>query len=477
MRISIKVPHAKAADHIVSVHSPYDQREMASVETLDESGVEQALQNADAVFKDRLQWLSAEKRVAILEKTAQLMEQHFDELVMLAASEGGKPLMDSKVEVKRAIDGVKNCIECIRTEHGTEIPMQLNPASAKRVAFTHKEPIGVVLAFSAFNHPLNLIVHQVGPAVATGCPVIIKPAEDTPLSAFMFVDLLREAGLPDAWCQPLLTTGHEVSGKLVSDKRIAFFSFIGSGKVGWMLRSHLAPGTRCALEHGGAAPVIICEDADLDDVLPLLAKGGFYHAGQVCVSVQRVFAHASIARNVAEQLASIGSRYVMGDPLDEKTEVGPLIRRAETERIESWVNEAIESGAEVVGGGSRAGDSFYQATVLLNPPMDAKVSTSEIFGPVICVYAFEDLDSAIQQANNVPFSFQASVCTLNIDTAMYISSHLNASAVMVNDHTAFRVDWMPFAGLKESGYGVGGIPYTYRDMQIEKLTVIRSKGL
>jgi len=477
MRISLKTPNAKAAKKIITVHSPYDNKELATLETLDESGIEQALQNAETVFNDRAQWLSADTRIAILEKTAILMQQRFDELVNLAASEGGKPLIDSQVEVKRAIDGVKNCIECIRTEHGTEIPMQLNPASANRVAFTRKEPIGIVVAFSAFNHPLNLIVHQVGPAVATGCPVIIKPAEDTPLSAFMFVDLLREAGLPDIWCQPVLTTNHDVSGKLVSDKRTAFFSFIGSGKVGWMLRSQLANGTRCALEHGGAAPVIVTEDADLDDVLPLLAKGGYYHAGQVCVSVQRVFAPATIAQKVAEQLAEIGSNYVMGDPRDEKTEIGPLIRHAEIDRIESWVNEAVESGAKLIAGGKRASDAFYEATVLLNPSPTAKVSTSEIFGPVICVYAYESLDDAIEQANNVPFSFQASVCTKDIDTAMYVSSRLNAAAVMVNDHTAFRVDWMPFAGLKESGYGVGGIPFTYRDMQIEKLTVIRSKGL
>lgn len=167
----------------------------------------------------------------------------------------------------------------------------------------------------------------------------------------------------------------------------------------------------------------------------------------------------------------------MGDPSDEKTEIGPLIRHAETDRIESWVNEAVESGAKLLSGGKRAGDAFYEATVLLNPSPTAKVSRSEIFGPVICVYAYELLDDAIEQANNIPFSFQASVCTKDIDTAMYVSSRLNAAAVMVNDHTAFRVDWMPFAGLKESGYGVGGIPFTYRDMQIEKLTVIRSKGL
>lgn len=477
MHFPIKVPHAQVSAKVVTVRSPYNGEELATVETVDAEGAEQALQNAATVFNDRRQWLAADQRVAILEKTAQLMQQRFDTLVQMATSEGGKPLTDTYVEVKRAIDGVKNAAECIRSEHGAEIPMQLNPASANRVAFTRKEPIGVVLAFSAFNHPLNLIVHQVAPAVATGCPVIIKPAANTPMSAFLFADLLHEAGLPVAWCQPLLTSDYDVAGQLVSDSRVAFFSFIGSGNVGWKLRSQLAAGTRCALEHGGAAPVVIADDADLDDVLPLLAKGGFYHAGQVCVSVQRIFAHASIARQVAETIAEIGSAYVIGDPLNAKTEIGPLIRHSETDRIENWVNEAVQAGAELICGGQRIADALYPATVLLNPPADAKVSTLEIFGPVVCVYSYDDMDTAIAQANNVPYSFQASVCTRAIDTAMYVSSRLNAATVMVNDHTAFRVDWMPFAGLKESGYGIGGIPYTYHDMQIEKMTVIRSRGI
>jgi acyl-CoA reductase-like NAD-dependent aldehyde dehydrogenase len=193
--------------------------------------------------------------------------------------------------------------------------------------------------------------------------------------------------------------------------------------------------------------------------------------------VQRVFAHASIARDVAQRLADIGSQYQVGDPLDAKTEIGPLIRHAETDRIESWVKQAEDEGAEIICGGKRISDAVYQATGLLNPSADSLVSRREIFGPVVCVYTYDDVDDAIAQANNLPYSFQASVCTKNIDTAMYISSRINASAVMINDHTAFRVDWMPFAGLKESGYGIGGIPHTYKDMQIEKLTVIRSSGL
>jgi len=293
MHYAIQVPDAKSCG-ILEVSSPFTGELVASIETIDEKGAEQALQNAFHAFSKRNDWLPADKRIAILERTAQLMREHFDTLVQIAVLEGGKPLIDTRIEIERAIDGVRVSIDCIRSEHGQEIPMQLNQASSQRFAVTHKEPIGVVVAVSAFNHPLNLIVHQVCPAIASGCPVIIKPAEDTPASCFEFVTLLREAGLPEAWCQAVAVTNVEVAEKLVTDNRVAFFSFIGSANIGWMLRSKLSPGTRCALEHGGAAPVIVAEDADLDDVLPLLVKGGFYHAGQVCVSVQRVFVHKHI---------------------------------------------------------------------------------------------------------------------------------------------------------------------------------------
>jgi acyl-CoA reductase-like NAD-dependent aldehyde dehydrogenase len=355
--------------------------------------------------------------------------------------------------------------------------MNLNPASAGRAAFTQIEPAGVVVAFSAFNHPLNLIVHQVGPAVAAGCPVIVKPAEATPLSCMRFVGILREAGLPDPWCQALLTTGHDVSSALVTDERVAFFSFIGSARVGWMLRSTLAAGTRCALEHGGAAPVIVAGDADIDAALPVLAKGGFYHAGQVCVSVQRVFAHRSVARALADGLAGLAAKLTVGDPTLADTEVGPLIREAEVQRVDEWVQQAQAGGGEILSGGQAVSSTCYAPTVLFEPPADARVSTEEIFGPVVCVYAYDDLDDAIARANALPFAFQASVFTRDLDTAIRASRRLAASAVMVNDHTAFRVDWMPFAGLRQSGLGIGGIPYTMKDMQIEKLVVMRSKEL
>ena len=470
------VPGATAAGTI-NVTAPFDGATIASIETGDASAVEIALNTADELFKNKDSWLSAEKRIAVLEKAAEIMQSRFDELAIEAAREGGKPLTDSKVEVARAIDGMKNCAEVIRSEHGEEIPMSRNAASMNRLAFTTREPIGVVVAASAFNHPLNLAVHQIGPAVAAGCPVIIKPAVDTPLSCFRLIDILYEAGLPQAWCQGIITTDHDAAEKLISDNRVGFFSFIGSARVGWMLRSKLAPGTRCALEHGGVAPVIVAADCDMDDAVPLLAKAGFYHAGQVCVSVQRIFAHESIAEQLASRIAEAGKKMKIGDPTDADTEIGPLIRSAEIERVDEWVQDAIQKGARCLSGARKIFDSCYEATVLLNPGDDAIISQNEIFGPVVCIYSYSDIDEAIATANSLDVAFQASVFSKDIDTCMHAFKHLDASAVMVNDHTAFRVDWMPFAGLKHSGHGIGGIPHTFKDMQIEKMMVIRSPSL
>jgi acyl-CoA reductase-like NAD-dependent aldehyde dehydrogenase len=474
---ALMVPGAQPDARPAEVVAPFDGALIATVEQVNRTGVQQALATADALFRNRDAWLRPARRIEILRRAAAIMEGRRDELAREAAREGGKPLIDSRVEADRAIDSVRICVEHLRTQAGSEIPMNLNAASAGRLALTQHEPIGVVVAFSAFNHPLNLIAHQVGPAVAAGCPVIVKPAKAAPLSCLRFVQILREAGLPEAWCQPLLTTDQDLAQELVADPRVGFFSFIGSGKVGWMLRSRLAPGTRCALEHGGVAPVIVEADADLDYALPLLLKGGFYHAGQVCVSVQRIFAQRQIARTLAERLAKLADALKVGDPTLSDTEVGPLIRHKEVERVDQWVQEAVQRGAELLCGGRALSESCYAPSVLFDPPPDTRVMTHEVFGPVVCVSPFDSLDDAIARANSLPYPFQAAVFTRDLDTALRSCRRLNASAVMVNDHTAFRVDWMPFAGLRESGLGVGGIPYTMEDMQIRKLIVIRSKEL
>ncbi|TWX65505.1 aldehyde dehydrogenase family protein [Colwellia sp. C1TZA3] len=456
----------------LDVVNPYDQTYLGSLPIVTWDDIDQDLTTAQQLFKDRKQWLPAFERINILNKAALLISQKADELALLIASEGGKPLVDARVEVSRAIDGVALCAKEISTLTGTQIPMDLTQAGAGRIAFTTKEPIGVVVAVSAFNHPLNLIVHQVAPAIAAGCPVLIKPARDTPLSCKAFVDILHEAGLPPQWCRFIMCET-STSERMITDPRVAFFSFIGSAKIGWMLRAKLAPGTRCALEHGGVAPVIIEKSADIAAMVPSLLKGGFYHSGQVCVSVQRIFAPKEQAKAIAQMLADGAAKLIVGNAIDETTECGPLIRPKEVDRVEAWVDEAVSAGATLVTGGKRLGETTYAPTVLLEPPVDAKVSTMEIFGPVVCVYGYDDINQAIAQANSLEYAFQASVFTKNLDTAMSAIQALDATAVMVNDHTAFRVDWMPFAGRKQSGYNTGGIAYTMHDMSQDKMAVIK----
>ena len=459
------------------VLNPFDGTVVDRLDLDDADSLEQKLANGYAIARDHNAQMSVPQRVAVLEKLQDLMRQRRDELGLLIAREGGKPLTDALVEADRAIDGVGLCVEHIKAHVGQRIPIATNPMSAGRIAFTQKQPIGLVAAVSAFNHPLNLIVHQVAPAIAAGCPVIVKPAPDTALSCALFVDLLHEAGLPAARAQTLITEEIALAESLVTDPRLAFFSFIGSARVGWMLKNKLAPGVRCALEHGGAAPVIVCEDADLAKTLPALVKGGFYHAGQVCVSVQRVFVPSGMLDEVVSQLVASVEQLQVGDPTDPATDVGPLIRPGEVTRVAQWVQEAIDAGTHCAIGGSSLSEFTYAPTVLVNPPADARVSTQEVFGPVVCVYAYDALEDAIRAANNLDVAFQAAVFTESIDHGLGLAGRLDASAVMINDHTAFRDDVMPFAGLRQSGLGVGGIPHTIEDMQIDKMTVIKSDQL
>jgi len=458
----------------LKVFSPFDGHLISELELNSQEEMENALRQAHQLSNDPDRTIPVHERIRILGKTADLVEKRMEDFSRQAAEEGGKPLIDSRVELNRAVQGIRESARSINQMVGHEVPMGLTSSSTNRMAFTVREPIGVVVAISAFNHPFNLIVHQAIPAIAVGCPVIVKPALTTPLSCFNLMECLYEAGLPEDWCRVILSD-QATSEKLVTDPRVSFLTFIGSARVGWGLRSKLAPGVRCSLEHGGAAPVIVDEDADIEDALPLLAKGGFYHAGQVCVSVQRVFVHEKIVDRFSKALVDLAKKLVVGDPLDEKTEVGPLILEREVDRVHEWVQEARSTGAKILTGGEKIGATCYAPTVILNPPDQAKVSSEEIFGPVVTLYSFKDRQEAIERANRVPFSFQSAVFTKNLDTALDTAKRLNASAVMINDHTAFRVDWMPFAGRKASGLGVGGIVPTMMGMTEEKMIVFRSK--
>ena len=458
------------------VRNPFDESLIETFQRTSEEAAFAALERAHGLYANRAGWLDGATRIGILERFAALVEGQAEVLAQQAAREGGKPLKDSRVEIARAVEGVKVAIAEIGALHGTEITMGLSAASVGRFAHTYREPRGVVLAISAFNHPFNLIIHQVITSIAAGCPVLVKPATATPISCRSVVELLAEAGLPSSWCQ-LLLCANSVTEKLVGDRRVSFVTFIGSARVGWQLRSKLAPGAACALEHGGSAPVIVDSTADIDGSIPLLVRGGFYHAGQVCVSVQRVYLHKSIAEDFAAKFVASARALRTGDPLDPATEVGPLISRGEVERVHQWVSAAVEGGAQLLCGGKPLSATTYAPTVLLNPRDDATVSQQEVFGPVVALYTYDDLDEAIARANGPDLFFQASIFTRELDTALSVSRRLHGMAVMVNDHTAFRVDWMPFGGHRQSGLGHGGIGHTIRDMTLERMVVFRSAML
>ncbi len=462
---------AGSTGDIREVRSPYSDETIAEVEQADAAVVDAALTRQAALFADRSRRLPHHERADILRRTARLAADRAEGLAMQVAREGGKPLSDARAEVARGINGLELAAEEGVRLAGHEVPMRGTAAAAGRLAFTTREPRGLVAAVSAFNHPFNLIVHQVAPAVAAGCPVIVKPASTTPLSCHALIDLLHQAGLPEDWAISLPMPGRTAEN-LVTDPRISFFSFIGSGEVGWGLRRKVADGVRCAMEHGGAAPLIVDSDVDLDAIVPKILKGGYYHAGQVCVSVQRVFAIGDVKDELVARLESGVNSLVTGDPTDAATEVGPLIQAAEIERVSEWVEEATGMGAVLVTGGKPLGNQCYAPTLLVDTPLQARVRASEVFGPVVNVIGVETLDAAIDAANEVPFSFQASVCTNDVTRAMYAAQRIDANAVMINDHTAFRVDWMPFGGRSVSGLGMGGIPHTLDEMTAEKLIVL-----
>lgn len=465
------LPTQRSEAPVREITSPWDGAQVGAAAFAGPSQADAALTQAHRLHAARRP-LPPHERAAVLSRTAAAVAARREEFARRIAAEGGKPLVDAFIEVDRAVNGLQLAAHEAGHAVGPAVPMGATQATAGRLALTRREPIGPVLAISAFNHPLNLIVHQVGPAVATGCPVIVKPASATPLSCLALVEALHASGLPEEWCVAL-PCDNDVASALASDGRLAYVSFIGSAAVGWALRSRLAPGTRASFEHGGAAPMLVAADADLALAAQLILKGGFYHAGQVCVSVQRVFADAAVKDELADRVAAGARKLVTGDPSDPQTHVGPLIRGKEAERVLDWVAEARAAGGRLAAGGTRASRQAVEPTVLVDSPDACRVMQREVFGPVVSIVATNGLSEAVARANAVPWAFQAGVVTRDLDTALAASRDLNATTVLVNDHTAFRADWMPFGGRGASGLGLGGIPYSCHEMSYPKSVVLR----
>lgn len=433
--------------------------------------VEEKIQLCHQQHLDIKSRLPVAQRIKILEEVLNKILHHQTELAMLIAIEGGKPLADALVEVERASFGIKLAIGYLLSEGVTTTPINTYAAANKYEMTVTHQPIGPVIAISAFNHPLNLVTHQIVSAFSAGCPCIIKPAAETPLSCIKLVELFMQSGTPPGWIDYVITTNNGLAERMVTDPRFAFFSFIGSAKVGWYLRSKLPPGTRCALEHGGIAPAFVDESADMEAAITSLVKGAYYHAGQVCVSTQRIFIAKPIFQQFKQAFCEEVSQLVVGDANNHSTQVGPLIRASEVERIDSWVKEAQQMGAEISAGGKPISGQYYAPTVLSNAPTIATINRQEAFGPVCSLMPYSDLDAQISSLNNEPYSFHSAVFSDSQKVIQQLYAHLQTGCLMVNEHTAFRHDAMTFAGLKQSGLGAGGMPKSIHHMQVEKLKI------
>ena len=450
----------------------YDRALIKEMSADDAAGLETKLEAAFRLRKDHDGALKPHQRSAILIRAAVLLGERLDAFARLIAKEGGKPLTDARIEAVRAVDGLCNAGEEIRNFAGREIPDGAHAGERWTLGFHHpgadrRRRRDLRFQPSAQpDCPSGRAGHrswvsrdrQAGCADAAVLPGAGRPAEG--------------GRSPRAVAPTLVTEDNALSERLATDPRVAFFSFIGSARVGWHLRSKLAPGMRCALEHGGAAPVVIDRSAKLDRIIEPIVKGGYHHAGQVCVSTQRIFVHSDTKAQFVERLAARVRALRVGNPLLADTEVGPLILPREATRVSRWIEEAVSGGAQLIGGG-RLSDTALMPAILVEPAADAKVSQLEIFGSMTSVHGFETLDDAIAIANSLPFAFQASVFSTDIGPALRVAKRLDASAVMINDHTAFRTDWMPFAGRRQSGHGVGGIRPTMDEMSEEKMLVFR----
>ncbi|MBI4359935.1 MAG: aldehyde dehydrogenase family protein, partial [Candidatus Jacksonbacteria bacterium] len=382
------------------------------------------------------------------------------------------PLKDARIEATRAVNTVKMSGDEALQLNGEQISMDRAKGSEGNIAFTMREPVGPVLAISAFNHPLNLMCHQIATAIAGGNTVIAKPATQTPISALKLAEFFKKAGLPDGCLNVVVASGKDIDA-IVGDPRIAFVNFIGGEDVGWEIRKKIAPGTRISLEHGGAGTAILTGSADIDSAIPTITKGAFYHAGQVCVSLQNLYVEESVFDAVLQRIKTETEKLVTGDPTNEKTDVGPLITKEAMERVDAWIRQAVASGAQVITGGKILPNNCYAPTVLTNTSRAMPVVCNEIFGPLLNVISYRDLEKIIDEINESRYSFQAAVYAKDIDVALNTARKLSCTACIINNSPAFRVDWMPFGGAKHSGLGVGGIKYSIRDVTAEKLVVIK----
>ena len=415
--------------------------------------------------------MPAHRRAEILLRTAQRLQERKEEIARTIAAEAGKALKFARLEVERAVSTFALAAEEAKRIHGETFALDAVPAGEGYFGFWVRRPLGVVAAITPFNFPLNLVAHKVAPAIAAGNTLVLKPANTTPLTAVLLCQILQEAGIPEGGINLVNGSGSTVGDWLVTDSRVAKITFTGSPAVGRQILSR-AGIKKMTLELGNTAPVIVAPDADLEFVAQRCAVGAYYNSGQVCISVQRIYGDRQIYEALTKQFVKASQALLVGDPLDEKVDVGPMIDIREAERIESWVKEAEAGGAELLTGGRRQGP-IYWPTVLTNVQPEMKVVAEEAFAPVASVISYDDFDEALRLADKTPYGLQAAVFTRDINRVLTAIQRLNFGGVIINDTPNFRADHMPYGGNRQSGLGREGVRFAIEDMTNIQMVAIR----
>jgi acyl-CoA reductase-like NAD-dependent aldehyde dehydrogenase len=453
------------------VRSPYDGSIVARVAEAGEELTQQAIAAAHDAFKAGD--FPQHERAAVLERAARLVADREDELTVTIAAEAGKPVKTARIEAQRCVHTVNFSAVEARKLNGEMVPMEAAATGMGKVGAISRVPYGVVGAISPFNFPLNLVAHKLGPAIAAGNAVVLKPAGQTPVSAIKLAEILVEAGLPDGWLNVVCGPGSVVGAAITGDERIGAISFTGSAEVGWGIRAD-APKKKVNLELGSTAPLIVHTDGDWKKAADAAKIHAYSHAGQSCISIQRILLHDSIADDFTERFVANTRELRVGDPMDDETDVGPLISTKDRDRVKEWIDEAAAAGAEVLTGGELTDeDRCLEPTILRDPPLDAKVWKDEIFGPVSTIRSFSSFDEAIELANDSRYGLQAGVFTRDIALGLEAGRRLEFGGVLVNEVPTFRADQMPYGGVKDSGNTREGPAYSVRELTEERFVAIQ----
>ena len=467
--LPIGAERVTTSDTIV-VRSPYDDHEVGRVPAAGPDEVQRAVAAArTALHTDPI---PAWRRAEILDTAARLLAERTEEFARVIAAEAAKPMKTARVEAKRAVSTFTFAAVEARTLTGDMVAMDASDVGGDKLGFTLRVPIGVVGAISPFNFPLNLVAHKLAPAIAAGCPVVLKPASQTPLSALELARmLLDECGLPPGWLN-VVTGGGGTVGNALVDSDVSMITFTGSPEVGWGIRARAAR-KKVGLELGNNAPVILEPDGDWRTAAEKISVAGFSHAGQSCISTQRVYAHESIAADFVAMLVDRVSGLKIGDPMLDDTDVSALISSGERDRVTTWIDEAVAGGARLAAGGTVDG-SVLQPTVLTDVTPEMKVSSQEVFGPVVSVQRYSDVDDALRLANDTRYGLQASIFTSDIGLALEAARTLDFGGVLVNEVPTYRTDQMPYGGIRDSGNTKEGPHYAVREMTEERLVILQA---